>query len=64
MNCKRCHHAISREIAAETTRKIKDVAEAVGLSRFVIEALLAREAPLCRNCMKEWGTGEDDLIAP
>lgn len=61
MECKRCHAAISPFIAGETTRTIKTVCEAMGMSPDAVDALLKQQSPLCRTCMAEWGAGEEDF---
>jgi hypothetical protein len=61
MKCKRCNAEITDLIAAETTRKMKETAESVGLSPEAVKLLVGVHAPLCRKCMQHWGENEDDF---
>jgi hypothetical protein len=64
MKCKQCNAEISDAIAAETTRKVKNFIETLGLSPMASDAMIENHTPLCRKCMQTWGANEDDLAPP
>ena len=63
MTCKKCNAEISEVVAAETTRKMKAICQAHGLSAKRVDAVVEQQGPLCRTCLTNWGSGEDALSA-
>jgi hypothetical protein len=61
MNCKKCGITVGPIPADETTRQIKAIFQGIGAEGLVLESMLTLYAPLCRQCMQHWGSGEDAL---
>ncbi len=61
MNCTKCNAQVSPIVAAETAREIRTICESYGFKSDEVEVTLKKGRPLCRTCMRQWGTDEGDL---
>jgi hypothetical protein len=61
MQCKKCGTAISYAIIAESVKKIWTICLGVGMTQEAAQYVVTLRGPLCRKCLKNWGSSDDDL---